>query len=125
MSVVLIDARCDSLTVSWPAITGAEYYLLEFRTEEEDWDLLADDLTQPLARKHNLEAALAYHFRVAPLFPNDEIGQWMIHRQAFCTLDREEEDYCMAPPLTKHVGSGVLVISWEHVEEAYFYELQK
>jgi len=124
MSIVLVDARSDSLTVSWPAITGADYYLLEFRTDDADWELLADDLVQPMARKHNLLSNVPYYFRAAPIYRNDKIGQWMIHRQGYCTLDMDEEEYCMAPPLTETCASATLMITWEHVEEAFFYELQ-
>ena len=49
MSIILVDSRSDSLTVTWPAITGADYYMLEFRTDGSEWELLADDLITPLA----------------------------------------------------------------------------
>jgi hypothetical protein len=45
-SIILIDARCDNVTVSWPVKKGAVWYTLEYKaTVDEDFVLLTDDLT--------------------------------------------------------------------------------
>ena len=76
-------------------------------------------------RKHNLYPDQPYYFRAAPLFEStQQVGQWMIHREPFVTLDAEEEEYCMAPPVVNLGGPGILIVAWEDVEEAYFFELQ-
>ena len=69
--ITLLDARSDSLTVTWPATPGASKYRLEYRMaaagDPNDFILLSDQLTQTQARKKNLSPEKEYFFRVAPI----------------------------------------------------------
>lgn len=125
--IVLIDARCDNLTVSWPAKKHACCYILEYKaTVDEDFVLLADDLVQPQARKYNMSPDFEYIFRVCAVYEDESVGAWMSHPEPFRPLDWDEEDYCMAPPqVSNNVNEySVLLINWEQAEDAFEYELQ-
>lgn len=123
MSIVLLDARSDSLCVSWPGTTLARCYILDYRTADSDWECLSENLRQTQVRKKNLDPEYEYFFRVAAVF-DDGPGEWMLHDEGFYPLTEEEEEYAMAPPKVRKLEKECLVISWEHVEDAYAYELQ-
>lgn len=124
-SIILIDARSDSLTISWPPVTGAVYYLLEYRTTEDDeFSLLADDLLKPTARKYHLSPECDYFFRAAAIFEDDQLGPWMEHEESFHPLDYEDEDYCMAAPRVTSAGEDTLMVAWDDVEDVDGFELQ-
>jgi hypothetical protein len=122
-NIVLLDARSDSLTVTWPGIKRAQAYVLEYRTSETDWELLSDSLKQTQVRKNNLDPDFEYFFRVAAVFP-DGRGRWLTHDEGFLPLTPEAEDYAMDPPTVRMVEHEGLLIHWEEVQEAYAYELQ-
>lgn len=119
----MLDARADSLTVSWPGNRLALCYVLECRTSTSDWVCLSENLKQTQVRKKNLDSEFEYFFRVAPVFEDGE-GEWMTHEEGFFPLTDEEEDYCMAAPVVRKVENECLSIGWEIVDDAYAYELQ-
>lgn len=123
MSIVLLDARVGSLTVSWPRIRLARWYTLEYRTADTDWECLSTDLQETQVRKKNLDPYLEYFFRVAAVF-DDGLGEWMFHEEGFLPLTEEAEEHAMAPPMVHNSESECLIVSWEQVESAYAYELQ-
>lgn len=128
MSIELIDARSDSLTVTWPAASNATRYVLEYRTAATtdgaaDFQLLSDKLTQPQARKRNLTPATSYHFRVAPIV-NDAQGSWITHEVTYTTLSEHDDNSSMAAPTTTSCGNQALVVAWFKVDNATGYELQ-
>lgn len=123
MSIILLDARSDSLTVSWPGTKLARGYILEYKTQDSDWELLSESLQQTQVRKKNLDPSCEYFFRVAAIF-DDGPGEWMYHEEGFLPLTEEEEDYAMDPPTVRKLENECLAISWNPVEEAYAYELQ-
>jgi thiol-disulfide isomerase/thioredoxin len=120
-TLVLMDARSTSLTVTWPSVEGASRYILEFRTaEEEDFSKLSDKLTSTQARKKNLTPEQSYVFRAAGVV-NDTVGPWITQKEdAFTTLSKvQEEEECMAQPTTTNVGSDhALLISWQKFDKA-------
>lgn len=125
--LILLDARADSLTVTWPASEGATRYRLEFRTSvQEEFQLLSEKLTQTQAKKKNLQPDTEYFFRVAPVV-GDTLKEdlWISHEVAFRTLSTEQSDKAMEAP--KAVGAGsnqALKVSWSKVADAPGYELQ-
>ena len=123
MSVTLLDARSDSLTVTWPRIKQARRYILEFRTSETAWERLSDDIRQTQVRKRHLDPNFEYFFRVAAVF-NDGFGEWLFHEEGFFPLTQEAEEYAMAPPRVRNVETECLAITWDRVRSAYAYELQ-
>jgi thiol-disulfide isomerase/thioredoxin len=120
----LVDARSDSLTVTWPASPGASRYILEFRAAETtDFQELSSKLVHTQARKRNLTPDQAYVFRVAPVV-GEAAGAWISHEGAFRTLSTEEEKLSMPAPRIASGGNQALVVSWSKVDGATGYELQ-
>lgn len=126
MTIELIDARSDSLTVTWPVVTGAKRYILELKAKgDAGFRELSSKLTQPQARKKNLVAGGAYTFRVTPVLGDETNGPWMSHREAFSTLSEEEGEASMEAPTISRSGNHALVVRWKPTatrEEGY--ELQ-
>ena len=126
--IVLVDARCDSLTISWPPIPEATFYLLEYRTTiDNEFELLADDLTLTEIRKGAVDCRNEYVFRVAAIYEDETISPWMSHPEPFRPLTIEEdEDFSMAPPVVRRLKKPqTLLVEWEDInEEIYGFELQ-
>ena len=124
MSIVLIDNRSVSLTVTWPATEGASRYTLEFRTsDQDDFQQLSDKLTQTQARKRNLTPQTTYFFRVAAVV-NETPGAWITHDEGFTTLSADVDEQSMAAPKVSNAGSNqALHISWTQQDDSK-YELQ-
>jgi len=117
MTLILIDARSDSLTVSWPAAEGISNYILEYKTtnDDDDFQLLSDKLTQPQARKRNLTPGQGYLFRVK--VSGEE--EWMTHNEPFTCLEQQDADQAMDAPKVVNAGSNqTLNISWQKIEGA-------
>ena len=127
-TIIAIDARSTSLTVTWPGTEGAARYMLEYRTaDKEDFELLSDKLTQTQARKRNLAPSQQYFFRVAAITNDvDADGlMWVTHPEAIATLSSEQESSAMAAPTALNSGSNeALHISWNKSDGAAGYELQ-
>ena len=114
MSVILVDARSDSLTVSWPASSSSENakYRLEYSTTNQDFELLSDKLSQPQARKRNLTPNQQYWFRVQVV--DGDSDAWITHTEPFVCLSAEQEASSMAAPTVSHPGlNQTLHISWK------------
>lgn len=78
--IVLVDARSTALTISWPPVPEVVFYLLEYRSMvDNEWDMLADDLTLTEIRKAALEPRKEYMFRVAAIYDDDTISEWISH----------------------------------------------
>eukprot|EP00934_Nitzschia_sp_Nitz4_P006808 Nitzschia sp. Nitz4//scaffold27_size158506//152578//153570//NITZ4_002627-RA/size158506-processed-gene-0.94-mRNA-1//-1//CDS//3329545569//6798//frame0 len=125
-SIVLIDARSNSLAITWPEVSGASKYRLEYKTADQtDFDLLSDKLTQTQARKKNLQSDQQYFFRVAPIV-NDSVQEnaWVSHDTPFQPISADKESACMAAPSTAPAGNHALKISWTAQTGASGYELQ-
>lgn len=132
MSVVLIDATSSSLTVSWPRTEGAIRYVLEYKTAQQDeFQVLSDKLTQPQARKRNLDHEDGYFFRAGAIVGDStEVTLWATHEKVFRLFTADQESQCMAAPTAKNAGSNqALIITWQQtssddVDGAASYELQ-
>jgi len=128
--IIVVDARCDSMIISWAAVEGAVCYILEFRTcnpLEPDFERLAEDIQGTSSRKRNLLPEAQYFFQVAPVYEDDTVGDWVSHEEPFETLSQEQdEDYAMAAPIvTVPSEANALIITWEEVdEEVNGFELQ-
>lgn len=128
--VVLVDARCDSMIITWAQVPEAVCYILEYRTVnplEPDWQRLAEDLQGTSSRKRNLMPEAEYFYRVSPVFDDDTVGPWITHNEAFETMSQEQdEDYAMASPIvTIPAEFNSLIITWEEVDEdVHGFELQ-
>lgn len=123
MSVTLIDARSDSLTVSWPAAEQEKnvHYRLEYQSGDDDFALLSDKLSQPQARKRNLTPGTNYKFRVQVVNNAD----WITHAEPFTCLTTEEESSSMKAPKVSHPGlNQTLHVSWNKSTDDAKYELQ-
>jgi thiol-disulfide isomerase/thioredoxin len=125
MSVTLIDARSDSLTVSWPAAEQENVkYRLEYKSGDDDFALLSDKLSQPQARKRNLTPGAEYFFRVQVVDGGDE---WLTHDEAFTCLTIDQESMSLEAPKVGHPGlNQTLHVSWSKssAEADTQYELQ-
>ena len=128
--IELLDARSDSLTVTWPVVSGAKSYALELcsnvaESNESD-DLvfreLSSKLTQPQAKKKNLSPDQSYFFRVAPVMQDSTRGSWETHDKAFRTLPEGAES--MEAPTVSIGGNHALSVKWKPFEGAKGYELQ-
>eukprot|EP00534_Pseudo-nitzschia_fraudulenta_P003347 CAMPEP_0201125098 /NCGR_PEP_ID=MMETSP0850-20130426/19149_1 /ASSEMBLY_ACC=CAM_ASM_000622 /TAXON_ID=183588 /ORGANISM="Pseudo-nitzschia fraudulenta, Strain WWA7" /LENGTH=329 /DNA_ID=CAMNT_0047392901 /DNA_START=117 /DNA_END=1103 /DNA_ORIENTATION=- len=126
--IALLDARSDSLTVTWPAIDGAKRYILELNTGAggDGFRELSSKLTQPQAKKKNLAPGSSYSFRVAPVLDDDKAGSWITHDEAFATLSNEEGEKAMEAPTTSIGGNQALAVQWKPAEGSSTtgYELQ-
>ena len=132
MTIVLLDARSDSLTVTWPVVEGAKTYALEMKTTPSgnaddggNFRELSSKLTQPQAKKKNLAPAQSYSFWVAPVDDDKTVGSWTTHDEPFVTLSKAENDKAMEPPTTSISGNRALAVKWKKIEEGgNGYELQ-
>ncbi|CAJ1968938.1 unnamed protein product [Cylindrotheca closterium] len=126
--IVLIDARSTTLTISWPPIQDVAFYLLEYRTNiENQWEMLADDLTLTEIRKTQLDCKKEYFFRVAAIYKDDTLSGWISHKEPFQPLPvKEDREFSMAPPVVNRLKEKeTLMIEWEAIEEdIYAFELQ-
>ncbi|CAJ1964913.1 unnamed protein product [Cylindrotheca closterium] len=128
--VILVDARSDSMTISWTKVEEAVCYILEFRTVnplEPDWQRLAEDIQGTSSRKRNLMPESQYFFRISPVYEDDTVGPWITHPESFETLTQEQdEDYAMAAPIvTIPAEPNALIITWEEVDEdVHGFEMQ-
>lgn len=128
--VMLVDARSDSVTISWVKVEESVCYILEYRTcnpLEPDWQRLAEDIQGTSSRKRNLMPESQYFFRISPVYEDDTVGPWITHPEAFETLTQEQdEDYAMAAPIvTIPAEPNALIITWEEVdEEVHGFEMQ-
>jgi hypothetical protein len=132
MSVVLIDATSDSLTVSWPETAKASRYILQYRkatnSDKEEFETLSDKLTTNQARKRNLsdESQTGFIFRAgAVLDGSDTAASWKTHSEPFHLLSEADEKNRTKAPTVSNVGSNAaLLVRWTFVKKATGYELQ-
>ena len=122
----LLDARSDSLTVTWPVIENAKRYILELKVGDTEYKELSSKLTQPQAKKKNLQQNQEYWFRVAAIV-NDcyDVGDWITHPDPFQTLV-EDATFLEAPTVVLG-GNEALTISWSSDNNNNYnnkYELQ-
>mmetsp|Transcript_891 Transcript_891/g.1912 ORF Transcript_891/g.1912 Transcript_891/m.1912 type:complete len:340 (+) Transcript_891:57-1076(+) len=127
--ITLLDARSDSLTITWPAIPGAKRYRLELKTSaDEQFRELSSTLTHEQAKKKNLIPEQPYMFRVAPVLEsvNETLGSWITHDEAFRTISKTQDGKSMEAPTASVGGNHALVVSWKPAKEVTDgqYELQ-
>ena len=140
--LVLVDARKDSLTLTWPPEKNAVKYIIDFRLIEDgedpkkdaeaEFDRISDSLKGTLCRKKNLKPETEYFFRVAPVVWDKKKSkymkkEWIRHKQPFETLSQEQDDdFSMLPPIvTVPAETDSLIVTWEEVtEQIYGFELQ-
>ncbi|KAL3934240.1 MAG: hypothetical protein SGBAC_009998 [Bacillariaceae sp.] len=133
MSITLIDARSDSLTVSWPSAAQENVkYRLEYKsTDDENGDeftLLSDKLSQPQARKRNLTPGKDYFFRVKVVDGGDDTT-WVTHgTEPFSCLTTDQDTQSLDAPKVSHPGlNQTLHVSWKASsdgDESTKYQLQ-
>lgn len=113
MSIVLVDASSDSLTISWPEAPDAKKsYLLEFKTDQDgEWQVLSEQLTTPQVRKRNLQSSLRYQFRVS----SDGGTTWTTHEDLFALLSPHDDDQRIKSPPRVSLGGTLnsLKIEWD------------
>jgi nucleoredoxin len=124
----LIDSSDNSLTVSWPEVTGAERYVLQYRKDTSSdqvvFETLSEKLTTTQARKRNLDQA-GYIFRAGAIKENgDEPKTWVTHQEAFQVLTEGQETTRMVQPKVQPAGNQAVKVSWDAVEDVAAYELQ-
>ena len=131
MSIALIDASSDSLTVSWPASSAASpslQYVLQYRkaTDESQFETLSDKLSSTQARKRNLSDSdgVGFFFRVSEKQENGD-GSWITHSEPFFLLSQDKEKIRMAAPSVMHAGANLAArVTWKAATNASGYELQ-
>ena len=124
--IILIDAGKDSLTITWPEVTDAIRYVLEYRkhsggSPEKKWEVLSDKLTTCQVQKMNLDSnnKHGYYFRVGAIVSEIEHRplEWITHLQPFQLLDGSQ--FQMDPPnvIPDNTKEGIdnysLDISWK------------
>lgn len=121
MSLVLIDATSNSITVSWPETQGASRYILEYRkavdSDTVEFDTLSDKLTATQARKRNLkdEAGTGFFFRAgAPKDSDDTVTAWKTHSEPFHLLPADAEKRRASAPTAAHAGTNqAALVRWK------------
>ena len=138
MSIVLIDASVDSLTVSWPDLDtlnnrhqkSATTYQLQYRRSGNNdtvdscvYETLSNSLHTTLVRKKNLldPDQNGFIFRVRTSNPGTDHdnytmdGAWMTHAEPFYLLTPEQMSKRMVePPSVTYGGTNAsLRISWK------------
>lgn len=116
MTVVLVDATCNSITVSWNEVKGSHTYILQYRpSHDESFTTLSDKLTSTQARKKNLDSGQQYFFRVRALRDEeDDPTTWMIHTEPFSVLSTEQENNRMKAPRASLGGSNhTVLVQWD------------
>jgi thiol-disulfide isomerase/thioredoxin len=132
MSLVLIDATSDSLTVSWPETPKASRYVLQYRkatnSDKEEFDTLSDKLTTTQARKRNLsdETKTGFIFRAGAVQDgSDDVISWRTHSEPFHLLsEADEKDRATAPTVSNVGSNAAVVVRWNSTDNATGYELQ-
>jgi thiol-disulfide isomerase/thioredoxin len=131
MSLVLIDATSDSLTVSWPETAKASRYILQYRkatnSDKEDFETLSDKLTTTQARKRNLsdENKTGFIFRAGAVPDgSDTATSWKTHSEPFHLLSEAEKNRTTAPTVSNVGSNAALLVRWSSVKKATGYELQ-
>lgn len=120
--IVLIDARSDSLTITWPEVPGAQRYILELKhdgtcednSNDAKFQELSSKLRQTQARKKNLSPDRDHWFRVAPVMAdNNEQGSWIVHKEPFRTISLKDNQTAMEAPQVSVGGNKALVVRWK------------
>ncbi len=138
MTVTLIDATDDSMTISWTAVKNAERYVLQYRREDRenssDFETLSDKLTSTQAKKKNLtsgtdETPGRYFFRVGALLKGSDSSSlpttWITHANTFELLTTHVLKSRPLPPNVTLAGANdALIISWKPHEGATDYAVQ-
>ena len=131
MTVELIDATTDALTITWPEAEGATRYILEYRTSDSmTFTMLSDKLTKTKVRKRNLSGNGGFVFRVLAVVGNNDdsghlddsvafsanssmVGMWMTHSEPFYLLSKQEELLQLPSPRVAKVGKEeAVLVSW-------------
>mmetsp|Transcript_2481 Transcript_2481/g.3315 ORF Transcript_2481/g.3315 Transcript_2481/m.3315 type:complete len:343 (-) Transcript_2481:53-1081(-) len=119
MSIVLIDAESDALTISWHKMEDAIRYSLQYRRVSGDgeFETLSDKLIGTQARKKNLtdESEEGFIFRVGGIFRDGEpVENWVSHEEPFKLFSKEEESSRMETPNVALEGiSHAALVSWK------------
>ena len=142
MTITLLDASADSLTVSWTESNDAKRYVLQYRrntsSDTEEFETLSAKLTSTQARKKNLtdEHGTGFFFRVGAIVnansdDDDDtllssVSNWTTHSEPFCLLPNESEKDRMEAPTASLAGANeALLVMWKsHTTDDKKYELQ-
>lgn len=122
-----IDVDHESVTIAWNPIPNAKYYELSMKTvnsNDSDWVVLSNKLTNYFARKKNLKCEESYQFRVR--YSNQSNGEsWSEYSHisdAYSPL-KPSVNQPAAPSLIS-ADSSSITISWEPISLATGYKLQ-
>ena len=132
MSIVLIDATSNSLTVSWPESQreSSVRYVLQYRkaidSDNEVFETLSDKLTSSQARKRNLvdPEGTGFLFRVGSVDANSlsengdsiekQVKFWITHLDPFHLLSEEQQvNRIQNAPKVLLAGNHRLLVSWD------------
>ena len=128
MTITLLDASSDSLTVSWTESNAAKRYVLQYRrntsSDTEEFETLSAKLTSTQARKKNLtdEHGAGFFFRVGAIAnannANDDdissVSNWTTHSEPFYLLPKETEKNRMEAPTSHLAGANeALLVVWK------------
>ncbi|GKY92842.1 hypothetical protein MPSEU_000253800 [Mayamaea pseudoterrestris] len=131
MSLTLIDATNDSITISWPGpLDGTTKYVLQYRRADQDesaFQTLSDGLTTTQARKKHLkdDNKVGYIFRAKSASSKDDDASWVTHSEPFHLLSDEDELKRLPSPVVTLGGSNqALQVQWSAAANLTAYELQ-
>jgi thiol-disulfide isomerase/thioredoxin len=119
--ITLLDARSDSLLITWPATPNATRYVLEYRSEDggddtsSEFTELSSKLTQPQVRKRNLKPNTKYWFRVAAVVDDQQQQkEWVTScSDGLTTLSQDQEAQSMDAPTAIPSGNQAVIVSWK------------
>ncbi|GAX15709.1 hypothetical protein FisN_3Hh183 [Fistulifera solaris] len=140
MTITLVDATDDSITISWTAVKDADRYVLQYckadsdNNANSDFETLSDKLTSTQAKKKNLtsgtnETSGRYFFRVGALLQGSDSSSlpttWITHADAFELLTSDAQTSRPHPPTVTLAGANdALIISWKPHDGATDYAVQ-
>jgi hypothetical protein len=119
----LFDASEDSLTLSWPAVTRAVRYELQWRRaddSEDAWKSASDKITNLAVKKRGLEPDTAYMFRVRA---RDDVD-WHEFGATECFTTLRDGTQRLAPPTLADASGADLLVTWRTVADSSRYEIQ-
>ena len=118
-TVVVVDMDSSSLTLSWPEVSGARRYSLEYETASlpGTYTMLSEKLTTSTARKRNLNVSDGpFRFRIRARDEIDFIGDVMVS-DFVNVLSEEAQLTRMEAPSVSSDGNCSVLVQWKKNEE--------
>ena len=117
-AIQLVDARCESLTITWPGIQGAKHYIVEYIATFNVYDefRVVSKTNDLHATVKGLSPNQKYWFRVTPALSILHVmtkPTVIKQGRAFRTLTRMEDFHSMKAPTAMLDADNYIVIKWK------------